>query len=761
MEAPNGTEIVPAHLPGRPGPDSPGVIVDNRTGLPDAEVVAAIQSHWVESAALQFGAPSSFQLYATNQGSMLAREPFKTPGNVMEEIKLARQVADADDDIRSTIGQMIADAYGEGMENLHEDERTLALFNKIAGNDALNLDHLNRELYREWLITGGVTTVSLYERRRLSFRPGDGDQEVTQQLQVPRCGILPAEHIRVITNDILNTGALAYKVEGNEALENWLREFFNPTTTPARKAEMAREEPVAAALFVERIQVDWRDADLFVRGQTLYRLNPRMVHRTTMERGASPYPRPPLTANFPLLEAKRLLNIMDYSLLQGGTNYIVIAKVGSDARPAQQPEVDNLTEQVRVASRSGVLVGDHRISVDIVTPELTELLNPGKRKLLGRKLAMTLLRVPEQVTPEGGNEGIRAELEMAARVISADRRILKRHVEGSIYEETANRNPSVFRRGAPKLWFPKLILAGTKDFMAAVTSARDRGDIPRRWAVEALGYDYDAAVAERKRELERGDDDVMIPGSVPFNASDPNAGGEGRPEGSGPDNGRPGARQANQDPAQRQRRVRPSGGGREAVRAVWDEELGRTLRIGETTAAVLEEYPEHSIGRVTDIEREVATTGRQLQRGPLAIHPVNPGFQVNEVRAVRLEEGLSLIVGESVEGVLIAKAICFREPKWTPAQAEETAVRWGFPVGIEEENALVPSPSPAPTPTPGVEDIFANMVTAMTEAFAGVIKDLPVPSITIQMPDGRTRKVIKRDEQTGQIVEVEEVPADS
>lgn len=761
MEAPNGSPVEQGQLRGRPGPDAEtGVVVDNRTGLPDDQVLPAIQSHWVENAALQFGHPSSFQMYATNAGSMLAREPFKTPGNVIEEIKLARQVADSDDDIRAAIGQMVAEAYGEGMENLHEDERTLAVFNRIAGNDILNLDHLHREMYREWLIAGGITTLSLYERRRVTYRPSrDADAEVTQQLQVPRVGILPAENIRVITNDVLNNGQLAYKVERNPSLEEWLREFFSETTTPARKAQMAREEPIVAAVFTGVYKVDWRDSDLFAGGTELYLLNPRMVHRTTMERGASPYARPLLTANFPLLEAKRLLNVMDYALLQGGTNYIVIAKVGSDKQPGQQPEVDALTDQVRVASRSGVLVGDHRINVEIITPDLGELLEPQKRKLLGRKIAMTLMRIPEQVTPDGGNEGVRGELEMAQRVVTADRRIIKRHIEGNVYDQTASRNPSVIKRGAPKLWYPKIILAGTKDFMSAITAARDRGDIPRRWGVEALGYDYDAALAERERELARGDDDIMIPGMVPFAQNDPAAGGDGRPPGASSDNGRPGAPAAGPDRQPAPRRVRPAGGGREAVRAVWEEEAGELLRIGEITAAVLEEHPDFSVGRITEAEREAATTGLKFQHGPLAVVPVNPGFQVRELRALRLQDGLSLIAGESVEGIMVAKAISFREPNWTPERAEEIAVRWGFPVaGVEEEHAAV---VPA---QPNIEEVMAAMVTGMTEAFAKVVENLPVPNITIQMPDGRTKKVVKRDENPesptfGQIIAVEEVPA--
>src|SRR5436309_11294291 len=92
-------------------------IIDNRTELPDQAVLGAIQDQWVEVAGLQFAQPSSFQMYAANQGSMLARTPFKTPTSVIDEIKLSRTVADTDDDIGGIIGNMIALAFGEGVTN--------------------------------------------------------------------------------------------------------------------------------------------------------------------------------------------------------------------------------------------------------------------------------------------------------------------------------------------------------------------------------------------------------------------------------------------------------------------------------------------------------------------------------------------------------------------------------------------------------------------------------------------------------------------
>lgn len=705
----------PGALGGRPGPeDGPdGVIIDNRTELPDNVVREAVMAHWVENAALQFGTPSSFQLYATSGSNMLTRSPFRTPGNVIEEIRLARQVAETDDDIMATVGQAISSAFSEGMQNLHPDEPTLRLFNEAAKN--MNLDVQIKELMREYLIAASVTSLTLWSRQRLNFTPTGTGSKVQAQLSVPKIGVLPAENIRVISNDIFGEGELAYDVE-DVALKDWLDTFFDRKTSEAVRSKMRAENPVIASLFIGTRLIPFNDQDMFTAGKTVYLLNPRMVHRTTMPKGASAYPRPPLTSNFALLEAKRLLNIMDYALLQGGTNYIVVAKQGSDKLPAQQPEIDNLTDQVRAASRTGVLVGDHRISVEIITPNLGELLNPAKRKLIGRKLAMALLRVPEQVTEDPGSEGAAQEMMFVQNTITSDRRDVKRHIERYVYDQMVARNPATFTKGAPNLWFQKIILTGVKDFYDNVVKARDRGDIPRKWAVEVLGFDYEAGVAERKREKERGDDEVMVPGNVPFDSPQQqglpgSSGGEGRPTGSSSSNGRPGgpARRDSAAPRQRSLVTRRRG---EPVRAYWDEESASTHRVGELTAAVVELYPGHTVGRITEIERSAALATEVYQHGPLAIVPVNPGYEVAELRVLRLEEGLSMIVGSrSEDGAVIAKALCFREPQFRVREAEELAIRWGFAeAAIEEAEVAEVLP---PTPAPGGLELLAQAVAGL------------------------------------------------
>ena len=100
--------------------------------------------------------------------------------------------------------------------------------------------------------------------------------------------------------------------------------------------------------------------------------------------------------------------------------------------------------------------------------------------------------VPEQVTPDPGGEGSRAEMEFMGNTITSDRHDIKRHLERYVYSEIVKRNPSTFPKGAPAIWYQRIVLSGVKDFFTNVIAARDRGDIPRKYAVSVLGFNYEA-----------------------------------------------------------------------------------------------------------------------------------------------------------------------------------------------------------------------------------------------------------------------------
>jgi hypothetical protein len=97
--------------------------------------------------------------------------------------------------------------------------------------------------------------------------------------------------------------------------------------------------------------------------------------------------------------------------------------------------------------------------------------------------------------------------------------------------------------------------------------------------------------------------------------------------------------------------------------------------MGEQTMAILEQFPERSIGRMTSIESDLlGQIDAAVQRGSTIYVPVNPDYEIENARAVRLMEGLSLVLGERKDNrAVVGKMLCFREPQFNQDRAEEYA----------------------------------------------------------------------------------------
>jgi hypothetical protein len=675
-------------------PANASVVIDNRTDLADEELISFFEDN---TAMFGFGEEARYTSYA-NEGTMMARAKWIAPRNVIEEIRLARDFAERDDDVGATMGAIMAAAYSEGYQNQHEDEQVEHTFEKMS--ESIGLRGVLHELHRELLISSQINSVTLFTRETYNIRPENVSRVISRSVAAPMIGVLPAEHVRVLGNDIFGNGQLAYVPHG--ALAEWLRSFWN--ASPAKQREMRLEDPIAAALFTGPVMVPWNETDLLSTGMVLYKLNPAMVNRSTFAKGSWRYPRPLLTRDFALLEAKRLLNVMDHALLQGGTNFIVVAKKGSDQKPATPNEIMNLREVVKRASRAGVLIGDHRISLEVITPNLTELLNPTKRQMLGKKISGALLRVPELGNDDTGS-AMETFTELAQRVIADDRALVINHIQQYIWTACMKRNAAVFGRDdRPLLWTPKIILQGMQFWNDYLLKLYDRGDLPRKYMVEFGGYNYDATKAQKQREMDNDHDAIFSPPAVPFSSpnqqnsptADPNDPYKfGVPNSGAPDNGpgrpkgtlsKPGQTKT---PARPKRTIRQTPG--ETVKAVWNEEEDLVVRIGEITEMIIAEFPNATLGRLTAAESAALDRHETHNQGNLIVIPVNQGTRIVDVSAVRLEDGMSLLCGNRVpDGAVMAAAICFREPKFTLHEAEDMAIRWGYPVALVQADDVEP-----------------------------------------------------------------------
>jgi hypothetical protein len=315
------------------------------------------------------------------------------------------------------------------------------------------------------------------------------------------------------------------------------------------------------------------------------------------------------------------------------------------------------------------------------------MLSAERRNLIGRRIAMALLRKPENVTEDAAATGAETEIEWISRVITDDRNDIIHHIEDHVWEPTVNANAMIDE--SPKIWCPKIILNGSQFFTDFVIKLRDRGDIPRKYAVEAAGYNFEAAIAERKFELDHGVDDVLIPAPVPYTVpagvADKLAGPEPKPggAGNGPQDNNAGRTPGGVDNRAPVRVITRNTG--ETVKA-WREALdGEVYRMGEITRGVLKTFEDSAeVGRMTREEQRSVRATEIAAVGPLTIVPVNVNEELADFKIVRLHKGASMIVGVREDGAAMARCLTFRRPDFDEVAAQETAMSWGFPVGDDE-----------------------------------------------------------------------------
>lgn len=230
----------------------------------------------------------------------------------------------------------------------------------------------------------------------------------------------------------------------------------------------------------------------------------------------------------PILEMKQHLRMSDQASLVGNTNFIVVITKGTDRLPAKPAEIANLQEQARVIARLPVLVGDHRLKVEIVAPSTDNTLIDSRWQVLDSRLVFTALRTFSPVT-QGGNAsgvGVKEMSQVVSKGLESRRHMILRTLESKVFELIMDRNEGVLDEFPSLEFAPKRI---TLDFQADIINSilklRDRGDISRETTLEELDYDQDAEALRRGRE--RVVYDRVFESQTPF--SSPNSNPYGAP----------------------------------------------------------------------------------------------------------------------------------------------------------------------------------------------------------------------------------------
>lgn len=478
--------------------------VINMTGLPDNVIETA--THEIASA---------FQVWrSTTQKSplsMFSRGAFSQP-STRQEMLHAVATAATDGVVSGALDEIEALSI-DGIIIESADQGTADLMNSVAAD--IDLDSVIRRMLREISMYGLFTAANWWatSTRTVTTTTTTGRPRgrTVRSTAPERVSILDITKVIPLSTGPWGTKRFLWQhgseLEPPDMADGNDRLFLGPYTPL-----LSEEERLTQAGATNT--------------RALLELNPANVwHHTLTCPDYLLYPDPPLGTVLPLLELRARLLDSDRASLIGAANYLLVVKLGSDAMPTNRTEVQATREGMRNIAKLPIVVGDHRLTVDIVAPPTDAVLNPDKHSVIDMAIWCTMMGLPPRAAVEAMDPEILGNL-MTSRLESR-RKMVARGIEKHLLAEIVKRSPTARLETAKFSFRPRDIeLYGLQTRLAAVLAARARRDLSRESYLGVLQFDQEIEAERMRREEELYDD--VFKTMEPFSAA-----GQGGPGGSG------------------------------------------------------------------------------------------------------------------------------------------------------------------------------------------------------------------------------------
>jgi hypothetical protein len=544
-----------------PGEGSnPGWI--NGTGLPDEFVRELMPDILRETARWTDDVKSR-----SSRLSLFDRHAYVAPDSPYSQFHIARRAV-ANDDVVSGVAEAAAGLAFQGLKWEADNFEDADIFNQIAAG--LDLDNMVRLWFKEDY-TYSQTVVGLWwERKTFKVRgyvvtpeppikstdPETGAESYQPKID-PKTGkpakpkrakrrkeytatvpvgmtFLDPHKVVPLSPDLFGRDRLAWQSNRTEV------EYYKKL----RNGEVF--DPIMDRFFMNVLNLPQAEKDylsnLGVDPNYLIELNPDYVFRIAPTR--TPYERFAdlrLKSVFPLLDMKQQLMEADRVALIGQANYILLIRIGDKDEAAKPEEIKAAREGVQNLAKVPVVVGDHRLQIDIIVPDQQWALDPERYDLIDRRIADRCLG--SMVHAKEADPGVAART--IARGLEMKRHQLKRVLEEKIAKAVVDHpaNKGVFDEEPNLEFMPRNVQVDSdSQIIQAVMSLRTQKELSRETVLEFFGFDQAVEAMRRQNEEEMGFDDIF--GTVvPF--SSPNQGGApqspqmngfhggGRPDGGG------------------------------------------------------------------------------------------------------------------------------------------------------------------------------------------------------------------------------------
>jgi len=494
-------------------PEEGSVVMVNETSVPDNKIIEAVIEQAPEVAALTRWTMSN-QGRSSRRQSLFDRDMYMTPKNIFEEFRLASYAAEYDDVVSNVIETTEQIAFKRiGVEAEDTDEEN------IWGQIIQDLDLTNRmkEIWRELFTVSQCYVAVMYGRRsyRVNGKTQSGNKRKRQfnDLRVPT-GITLLDPLKVIPigNFMFNQEKLVYIADRDEST------VIHETLAGRNTSDLIVTELLLGPYRPTQTELnEIRDITGASLDGRLFLLNPERVWRINSTRPQyQRFANVRMKSIFELLDMKAQLRQMDRAHIIGSTNFIILVKKGSDSLPAKPAEIAQLAGQVKTASRVPIIVGDHRIEIEIITPKMDKTLDPGRYNSLDSRITARLY----QILNNGNNAGSSGDdsmklLKVIASSIEARRNTIRDSIMKHLIMPTYMVNDSLTTEPKMAFYPRRVALHFDPNIATYMQDLRDRGDISRETILAELDIIESDEARKREREAEQFDH-IFTPVHVPF-----------------------------------------------------------------------------------------------------------------------------------------------------------------------------------------------------------------------------------------------------
>lgn len=500
-----------------------GAAIQNETDVSTEDVVRAIRED--QRLVAQFSQWSTEaqggQSYGTYNGprdqrsGLFHRDRYVTPFSLYEQMRLAYDAIEADDVVGGIADTTEALAFNR-VSMFARDSDEEDIYNQIAAD--LDLDSRLREMWRELFTCSQFYAAVWWGEKTYRVRGMGSNRRRRREIRV-QCptAITLLDPLRVVPvgNTMFNREQLAYVADRTEA-----DSFDRELTT--------RTDPIISRLILGRYMPS-EDEKKWMSNQgihltDMFLLNPATVFRHTDTRPQFKRLAPVrMKSVFELLDLKHQVRSMDRAHLIGGTNFIVLIKKGTDQIPAKQAEVSNLQEQVRTIARLPVLVGDHRLSVEIITPRLDNTLDASRYSTLDARITARLYGM-FVLGGSRGSVGTATDdsgtlMKIVARGIESRRHMILRSLERHIFTPLFQQNEALTTSPSVKFHPKSIDLSFDSAFASFLLELRQSNELSRETLLSQFDIDQDDEAQMLEREAEEYDGIFLT--QVPFSTPNP------------------------------------------------------------------------------------------------------------------------------------------------------------------------------------------------------------------------------------------------